>query len=370
MKSPLFFLCFAALLFCSCSEQAVIKSDDSSEVSPAQSELRILTWSEYIAPSIIEKFKDEYGIAITEVYYDNQEEIYALLEAENYKYDLSIASRATVKRLQDRDLIQQYDLDRITEAAFSPKFRNLDIDPDNLYTIPYFWGSTLIAYRSDLVPNAPDTSFSALFDPQLSGRTALLSDHLERFAVANKVNGKGINDRSDDALNGAFDLLNKYFNEMGGEVLSDQEVREQLISGELWLSHCYNGDAAMIAKEEPAIKYFMPSEGAGLWVDLIVMTREARNSDAAYKFINFLNRPDICAENANYVCYATPNEAAFPLLDEELINDPAIFPSEEILKNCEFFEDATPEILGKMSELSRSIFEFSEVTEGASDTPQ
>ncbi|MEO0413702.1 MAG: spermidine/putrescine ABC transporter substrate-binding protein [Verrucomicrobiota bacterium] len=310
-----------------------------------------------MAPSVITKFEEEFGIEVKEVTYENQEELYALLEAENYKYDLAIASRSSVKRLSDRELIRELDSEKLSGMGdFNPKFRNLGVDPENRYTVPYFWGSTLVAYRSDLVPFDPEKSFSSIFNPELAGKTAVLSDHMERFAVANKHLGVEVNDRSEASLKSASDVLTSYVKDLRGKFLNDQDIRDQLKSGELWLSHCYNGDAAMIANEMPVIKYFLPEEGAGLWLDLIVMTREAKNQEAAYNFISFMNRADICAENANYVCYATPNEAAMPLVDKKLLEDPAIFPPSDLLDKCEFFEDASPEQINRMSALSGAMF--------------
>jgi spermidine/putrescine transport system substrate-binding protein len=71
----------------------------------------------------------------------------------------------------------------------SPLFTNLDGDPGNAYSVPYHWGTTLLAYRKDMIPQ-PEASWRLLWDPSLKGRVMMMQDSFEALAVAMLLQGK------------------------------------------------------------------------------------------------------------------------------------------------------------------------------------
>ena len=342
------------LALSSCQEEVVIE-----EVSPEHNtvaELHILSWSKYIAPSIIEKFEKEFGTRILVTAYENTDQLYAISEAENHSYDLIISPSYTTGELRKKNLITEIDQSVLKGTdSLMPQFTKLDSDPENRFTLPYFWGSTIVAYRSDKISN-PEESVSLIFSDEVKGKSAMLSDHMDRFAFAHLYRGVAINERSKEELTQSSVLLKSYVEDTRGVFVGDEKIREGLKDGTYWAAQCYNGDAAMIAEVDPNIKYFTPKEGAALWLDVISITTESRNRGDAHQFMNFLLRPEITAENADWACYAPAHSDAIPLISEKRRNDRAIFPDAETLTKCDFIEPPTPEEAKRMSKLSRQYY--------------
>lgn len=104
------------------------------------------------------------------------------------------------------------------------------------------------------------------------------------------------------------------------------------------MAFAYSGDALMLQEHNPAIRYVVPSEGTNLWMDFWVMMRSSDRKDIAYKFLDFINQPEIAARQAKYLCYATPNLAAQQLLPKEFLENPLIYPDEETLQRSEVYQ--------------------------------
>ena len=93
----------------------------------------------------------------------------------------------------------------------------------------------------------------------------------------------------------------------------------------------FNGDALFLRRYQPAIEFIYPAEGVNIFVDYFVIPRSAENKALAYRFLDFLNQPEVALQNALFVKFATPNMAARDLAPEEYRTNPLIFPSPEVL---------------------------------------
>ncbi|MDG2124968.1 MAG: extracellular solute-binding protein, partial [Verrucomicrobiales bacterium] len=114
------------------------------------------------------------------------------------------------------------------------------------------------------------------------------------------------------------------------------DVKDELASGNVWIAQCYSGDAALLGLEDENIRYFIPDEGAPLWIDNFVIAKDSEKLGAAHQFINFCLQAEVAAQCADFAWYATPNGSAKPMLDAELLADDALFPSEEVMARCAF----------------------------------
>jgi putrescine transport system substrate-binding protein len=113
---------------------------------------------------------------------------------------------------------------------------------------------------------------------------------------------------------------------------SDEEVREALADGTVAAAMCYSGDAAVVAAENPAVDFFIPKEGATLWVDCLAIARDTKESEAAHAFLNFFMDPKVAAENANAIQFASTNVAADAFVDASLRDDPRLYPPPDVMK--------------------------------------
>ena len=341
-------LCLGA---CSDTESKI-----SLEPSAGKSEvLRIITWEDYVAPEVVEAFTGRTGIEVQIDSFENTEELLGVLRAYSHRYDLVIFDNSSAGRFCHLQLLRKVESERLRGFDnLDERFVNTPSDPGNNYTIPYLWGTTLVAYRNDKI-EAPEASFELLFDESLKGRVLMLDDMFESMAVPLILNGKSINSYDAETRHNAADRLKKATRAIGIRYVSDKKIRDALVSGEAWAALCYSGDAAWIAEDHPEISYFFPKEGAAIWLDTMGIPRQAQNIDGAYEFINFMLEPEIAALSANSLWCATPNRLAVPLLDEELVSDAALVPTDEMLRDCEFFTEVPVAAYPLISKVAREI---------------
>lgn len=313
-------------------------ASQSSAIKPA-AEIVIYHWTEYIDPEIYTLFEQETGIRLVEDNFSSNEEMLAKLQGGANGYALIIPSDYTVRIMIEEDLLAELNQPNIPNLAnLAPRFRELDFDPANKYCAPYQWGSTGIGYLEGEV-EAP-TSWSVLFNPDPNsptyGRATMLDDVRESFAAALVSLGYDINTTDEAQLQEAKQLLIQAKAGLSGY---DSDTFENLLaSGENLLAHGWNGDFLVAQEDNENIAYTVPEEGGVIWVDNICIPATATPEQklAGEMFINFLLRPEIGAMLSKYNYYASPNAAAEALLDEEFLNDPAVYPAQDMLDKLQF----------------------------------
>ena len=341
----------------------------SKDPNPTSKTLNVITWEDYVAPEVLEAFTEKTGIAVNLETFEDSEELIGKLSAYSNRYDVVIFDNASANRVANMKLLRRLDRDRLPGMAnLDQKFLNMDADPGNNYTVPYLWGSTLVAYRKDKITD-PEPSFKLLFEPnpELAGKVMMIDDPVELFGVAHIYSGRSTNSYDKKSLAAAAGTLKQQRRDLKVQYGSDKDVRDGLASGEIWAAMCYSGDAAWVAEDHEEVGYFFPEEGATLWLDIMAVSRDSRNVDAAYKFIDFVLEPEIGAMNANHLWYATPNAKAMPLLSEELLQDEALFPPKSVIKDSEFLR-VTPEKF--VTQIGRLLREVTTDNEVAGTTPR
>ncbi len=309
--------------------------------------VNVYNWSDYIAEDTVAKFEAETGIKVNYDMFDSNETVEAKLLAGGSGYDVVVPSGFFLERQVKAGLFLQLDKSKL------PNLKNMDPDvmaavqahdPDNAHSVDYMWGTTGIGYNVDKVKAAlgdaqPLDSWDLLFKPEIVSKlkdcgVTVLDAPAEVMASALNYLGLDPNSESPDDLKKAEALLMsirpyvRYFN-------SSQYI-DDLGNGEVCLSVGYSGDvfiardAATKANAGVHVTYVIPKEGALKWFDLMAIPADAPHVENAYKFIDFMMRPDIAAANTNYVFYASGNKAALDLINPEIKNDPAVYPTPEI----------------------------------------
>lgn len=300
--------------------------------------LNLLIWSEYIDPDIITQFEEEYGAEVVIDTYESNEDAIAKLQAGGLGlYDVVVPSNYIIPTFIELGLLQPLDKDIVTNLEnLSGNFADPPYDPDNTYTAAYQWGTTGIAYRSDLV-DEPE-SWGVLYSPDGTDQPfALLDDMRPMIGSSLLYLGYPYNSEDEDQLIEARDLLIDAKNRSLG-FYGSPAARNLLISGDAAYAVVYSGDALGAFADDERIAYIIPEEGAEVWVDSMAVLADAPNPELANEFINFILRPEIGAQLTDYVSYATPNEEAVPLVDVEIRDNPIIFLSDEAMENLHFSE--------------------------------
>ena len=314
------------------------RGDQAPYPGPGEKKLNIYIWSEYLPKEVIDEFTRRTGIAVRYDLYDSNEAVLAKLESGVADYDLVVPSDYMVRILIHLKLLRPLEKARLKNLGnLDPRFLDKEFDPGNAYSLPYLWGTTGYGYDRSKAP-ANEDSWAPLFDPKNKGQILMLDDMRECFAVALKYLGHSLNSTDPAVLKQAADLLKKQKELV--KTYNSGDYENILASGDVWFAHGYNGQLAKVVAENPErFGYVLPKEGATLWIDSVCLPARARNVEAIYAFLDYVLEPEVDARIVNAIRYASPNRAARAFIEPEILNDAAVYPSEEALARCELVQD-------------------------------
>ena len=308
-----------------------VGTDDSRGAREEQRELRVYCWGEYFSPEAIEAFTQKTGITVRQIEFMNADEMVASMHSQPDQYDIVTVDGTALRQLKELSLLKRLDPSRLRNLGnLNPHSLDQAGDRDEMYSVPFLTGTTLIAYRKDKIPDIR-RSWNALFDPEYKGRIAMLDEFADNFAAALLASGLPMNSSEALDIKVAKERLFDQVKNLDVRVGAYADILEALQTGEIWAALNYSGDVAVAALENPNIDFFIPEEGAILWTDSLVVSRDTQAMDAAYKFLDFMLEGEIAAKNANYMHLASPNSEAAPFMDAEVISDSRIYLSQEVL---------------------------------------
>ena len=309
-------------------------------------ELRFLTWPGYIEPEVVKEFEQRFNAKVTISYFESnaiRDEM--LVNSDGRDYDVTVISSIKFSIYRRRRWLAPLSASDIPNIRHIER-RWLETEADTQrYGVPYFWGTTGIAYRADLV-SEPITRWQQILSPNeaVHGKIIMINTARDVLGMALKALGYSANSTDPEHLEEAEALLlaqKPYVKDYSYISLSEQSA---LVDGRAWAAMIYNGDALTLQAFNPNIVYAVPEEGSELWVDYLVVLAASPRQALAKTFINFLNEPQNAARNARFVHYATPNKAAEQWLPAEFLQDTRIYPSAEMLKKSEPYTELPPRI--------------------------
>jgi len=324
---------FGALAAAGCARRGPPPDDDPDRpLPPLERELAIYNWSDYVAPDTVSSFEAEFGVRVTYDVFESNEEMLAKLQAGARGYDIVVPAGNFVTPLVALGLATRYSRRYLPNAAnISPLFRRLPFDPEGAYTIPYQWGTTGIAWRRDRL-TAPPGGWGLFHDARLAGKLTQLDDMRDAVGAWLRYTGHSLNSTDPRQLEAArADAIRAKANL---KAYISAPVKSQLVAGDVWAAQLWNGDAAQARAEQPAIEFTVPAEGSAIWLDSLVLTREAPHPRAAHEFMNYILRPQVAADISAATGYGTPNAAGLERLD-----DPVPYPTPEELARLEYAAD-------------------------------
>ncbi len=321
-------------------------SERCGDKSQLADEIFLYTWVEYIDPDIKTQFEEECGVKITETNFDSNETLLATLQAGGADYDIVVPSDYMVQILVSEGMLMELDYNVITNIQnMEPLNVNQYFDPDQKYTVPWFWGTSGFAVDTNEVTDVKD-SWSMMFDTNspYCGKISMLDDERETIGAALMYLGYSINDVDPAHLEEAKNLLIEQSKCV--KAYDSQTNDDLIISGETVLTHIWTGDAILAGLPDSGgregIAYVIPSEGCTIWQDNMAVPVGAPNAYTAMVFMNYTQYPDIAAQNAEWVGYATPNKASKEFIDPEMLANEGIYPSAEVAESLQWIEDVGP----------------------------
>jgi spermidine/putrescine transport system substrate-binding protein len=312
--------------------------------------ITVYNWGEYIDPDLIKQFEEETGIKVIYETFDSNEGMMGKIEQGGTAYDITAPSEYMVEMMAEKNLLLPIDYTKVPNIKHvDPYFLDLPFDPDNQYSVPYFWGTVGIAFNPTLLEGQTFESWDDLWDPSLKQRVILVDSARETVGMALNSFGYSLNSTDLGELREATDKL-KALSPNVKAVIGD-EVTQLMVNNEAAVSLTWSGQAADMMYENEDIDYVVPEEGSNLWFDNLVIPKTAKNIDGAHAFINFMLDPEVAAQNADYVGYSTPNITALDLMDPEVVEDERFYPDEETRSHLEVYKNLGLELLGVYNEL-------------------
>ena len=311
----------------------------------AVNEVNVYNWGEYIDESIFEEFEAETGIHVNYNIFSSNEMLYSSIKSGGSSYDVVIPSDYMIARMAEENLLLPLDYSQIPNMAnLDARYLHLEYDPQQLYTVPYMWGTTGIIYNTTMVDQAP-TSWMDLFTTDLKGEVLIFDNPRDCLGIALKALGYSFNTTDKQELTEAADLLISQKEKGIVQAYVMDQIFDKMINNEAAIGTYYAGDYLTMVEENPDLAFCVPEEGSNLFVDAMCVPNCCANFDNAMAFINFMCSDDIVLRNCDETGYSTPSATALEVMDEEMATDPVAYPDEETLAKAETFGGLPSETL-------------------------
>lgn len=311
--------------------------------------VNIYNWSDYIDEQILADFTAETGIEVVYDVFDSNELLETKLLAGGSGYDIVVPTGSFLQRQIQAGVFQKLDKSKLPNLEHmwdAIEERTEAYDPGNQYSINYMWGTTGIGYNVDAVEErlgkSTIESWDVVMDPEIVSKFADCGVHVldaptELFPAT--LNWLGLDpDSKDEAdLEAAAEHLAKIRPHIL-QVHSSQYIND-LANGDACLVVGWSGDVlqardrAAEAGNDVRVEYAIPNEGALMWFDQMAIPTDAKNVEEAHVFLNYIMEPEVIAKASNYVYYANGNIDSQQYLNDDVINDPAIYPGPEAVEN-------------------------------------
>ena len=311
--------------------------------------VNVCSWGEYIDTDLISQFEEETGIRVNYQTVESNETLYSLLKSGGADYDVVVPSDYMIAKLISEDMLEELDYDNIPNfQLIDERFRHLSYDPENIYTVPYTWGTLGIIYNTAMV-DEEITSWGALYDDKYAGNVLLINNSRDALGSALLYLGYSVNTTDENEIREAFALIEDA-NRRGvfqGKVMD--EVFQKMEGGNAAIATYYAGDFLTMAENNPDLAFVVPEEGSNWFVDAMCVLKDAPHKKEAEMWINFIASTNANLANMDFIWYASPNKEAleqYPAYYEELYGEELdqetyeiMAAPAEVLDRCEVYEN-------------------------------
>ena len=293
---------------------------------------------EYMDMDLVKEFEKDTGIEVVYETFTSDEEMFIKLSQSSNNYDVIVPSDYMVERLLKSDMLEKIDFSKVPNFKYvDEKYKGLSYDPKNEYTVPYFASHFGIVYNTDIIKE-PITKRADLWDPKYKGEIIMYDLPRLSMSVALQKLGYSINTRNMDELIEAKNELIKQ-KPLVYAYLTD-EARDLVVQGDAAITVMYSGDALLMRKQNPNLKYITPEEGMNMQVDNLAIPKGAKNKANAEKFINYFTDPKVAAKNADWMQgFTSTVKGVRDQLPDYIAKSEEAYPDFSKLSEPEMFED-------------------------------
>ncbi|WP_282608235.1 PotD/PotF family extracellular solute-binding protein [Pelagibius sp. Alg239-R121] len=304
----------------------------------------LATWPNYHDPDNFDAFTEATGAAVQVNVFGSNEEMLAKLQAGGSGWDVYVPTNYTITTYVAEGLIEPLDTARLPNydaSAYDPRFSDAGSVDGTLYAVPKNWGTTGFAVNTSKTGGRAMKSWKDFWDitkEDFSGRTMVHDYQLTTIGNALKYFGYSFNSIDEKELAEAEKLL---IDAKPHLFAISSDYQPSMRNGDAWMTMCWTGDGKQLNVDIPEIDYVLGVEGGELWSDYYAIPKGAPHTDAAYALINFLLNPEINAKEVLAHGYPSADAHTNKLLPETLLNDPILYPAQELLSALEFGAAAT-----------------------------
>lgn len=337
-------LAVALLVLTACGNESAIVTnpevvttapeEPSCQAGQVDGDLFAYNWPDYIDPTLIEEFEAEFDVEVIEDVYESDEALFAKLQS-GAIYDLVVPSDRIVGHLVDEGFLGPLQTEALPNLSnLRSRFADPPYDPGGAHSVAYLWGTVGLGVNPG--DSAADPTWALVFDQDnvaaYDSGISLLDDPRQTIGAALKYLGYSLNSTDAGELQEAADLVDGLD---GLAVTFNGETYDQLVeSGALAVAH---GSSDRLQSE--TVSFVTPAEGAALWVRAMAVPANAEHPCTAHAFINHILEPANGAALSIYTGQASPNRAALPFVDPEILEDRSIYPAQDVEPRLEFLED-------------------------------
>lgn len=299
--------------------------------------INFLNYGENIDDETLKEFEKEYGVKVNIETFDDMEQMYNKVKAGAVKYDVLLVSDSLMPRMIEEGLIQEINKDNIPNIKqMDDSYLNLEMDPENKYSVPYMFGTVGLIYNKEYVKEPVD-SWDVLWDEKYKNEIFMFNTYRDTIGVALKKLGYSLNTTDINELEEAKKMLLEqkplvkiYESDLGTETIK---------SGETYVNMIWSGEGLNLQDENPNLVYVVPKEGANFWIDSLCIAKDAQNLTQAENFINYVSDKESSLRIADEIGYTTPNKEAKAEQPDKIKNNPNAYMTEEIMNRCEIYKD-------------------------------
>ena len=303
--------------------------------------LNVYNWGLYISDgsddsiNVLSAFEDLTGIKVNYTTFDSNESLYAKMKSGGASYDVIFPSEYMVGKMAAEGMLAELNYDNIPNIAnVGEAYLGWDFDPENRWSVPYMWGTTVLIYNTTMVEEEP-TSWDALWDVRYANNVLMFNNSRDAYAIAAKRQGLSLNPASVEEVDTVMGDLKAQKSVVQAYVMD--EIFDKMEGGEAALAPYYAGDALIMIDENPDLAVVHPEEGVNFFVDNMCVPANAKHKEAAELFINYLCEPSVGLANCDYIGYSTPLTEVWEELDDDLKYSEVAYPGKEVMDKAEVF---------------------------------
>lgn len=280
--------------------------------------LRVYNAGEYIDKNLNKEFEKKFNCKVVYETFDSNEALYTKVMSGS-KYDILIPSDYMIERLVKEDFLQPVNWELIpNKANLIDSVMGLEFDPDNTYSVPYFWGTVGIVYDTTVVSEEDAAAgWELLVNPKYKGQLYMYDSERDSFMIALKTLGYSMNTSDKNEVNAAYEWLVNQREVMDPVYITD-DVMDNMISGNKAIAVVYSGDATYVISENDKLAFVEPDQGTNVWCDAMVIMKDAVEVELAHEYMNFMLEYENALANTQEVGYTSPVKQAY---DEMVAGD-------------------------------------------------